>query len=253
MALTGALALALMVVILGGAVGSFLALVADRLPLGEDIIRKPSHCRSCETPVAWRDKLPLLSYLMLGGQCRACNAPIPKRLYYAEAAGVALATLAVFVAASPLQMLLGALLLWCLMGLILCDVADFRLPDFMTLALFLIGMALAIEDPNRDVLGALIGAAAGAGSFLVIRMGYYALRGREGLGMGDVKLMGGIGAVVGLVALPVTALLAALGALMITALIGWFGTAQIKSTTAIPFGAYLSGATGIVWLAMALI
>jgi leader peptidase (prepilin peptidase)/N-methyltransferase len=245
--------LAFVVIIFGGAVGSFLALVADRLPLDEDIIRRPSQCRTCQAPVAWRDKLPILSYLLLGGQCRSCNGEIPKRLYYTEAAGVALASLAVVVAASPLHMLLGALLLWCLMGLVLCDFADFRLPDFLTLALFLIGMALAIEDPDRNVQGALIGAAVGAGSFWVIRVGYKAFRGREGLGMGDVKLMAGIGAAVGVTALPVTALIAALGALLITALKGWRGSAEVKSTTAIPFGAYLSIAAGIVWLTMALI
>ncbi len=251
--MTEAQIFAIAVILSGGAVGSFLALTAERLPVQEDILKKPSQCRSCQAPLAWRDKLPLLSYLMLGGRCRRCNAAIPKRLFYSEAAGAVLAALAVFVAASPSHMLLGALLLWCLMGLVLCDFADFRLPDFLTLALFLIGMALAIEDPNRTVQEALIGAGAGAGSFLLIRIGYKALRGHDGLGMGDVKLMAGIGAAVGVWALPVTALIAALGALMTTAVLSWRGTAQMKSTTAIPFGAYLSGAAGIVWLALALI
>ncbi len=245
--------LAFMVILSGGAAGSFLALVADRLPHGEDIIRKPSQCRLCQAPVAWRDKLPVLSYLWLGGRCRSCHGDIPKRLFYAEAAGMVLASLAVLVAASPLQMLLGALLLWCLLGLVLCDFADFRLPDFLTLALFLIALALAIENPDSNLQDALIGAAAGAGSFLIIKLGYKALRGRDGIGMGDVKLMAGIGAAVGIFALPVTALIAALGAVFVTAMQGWSGTARIKSTTAIPFGAYLSMAAGFVWLTMALI
>ncbi len=243
----------LAMMIMGAAVGSFLALVADRLPLDEDIIRKPSQCRNCQAPIIWRDKLPMLSYLMLGGRCRSCKATIPKRLFYIETAGAVLAILAVSVAASPLHMLLGALFLWCLMGLILCDLADFRLPDFLTLALFLIGLALAIEDPNRTLQDALIGAAAGAGSFLLIRIGYKALRGREGLGLGDVKLMAGIGAAIGLTALPITALIAALGAMLITAAMSLLGTERMKPTTAIPFGAYLSGAAGLVWLAMTVI
>lgn len=236
------LPLAFFLCLAGAAAGSFLAAWADRLPRDESILARPSSCRDCGTRIGWRDMVPVLSWLGLGGRCRHCGGAIPRRLFYSEVAGVALAAAAIWVAQSPAQMALGALYLWLLMGLALCDLAAFRLPDALNGALFATGLALAAESGTLDL--GLIGAGAGAGAFGAIRLGYGMLRRREGLGLGDVKLMAGIGAGLGWQALPLVALLAALTATAGALLRG----GVLARDTEIPFGAHLAAAAGALWL-----
>jgi len=239
--------LAFFLILSGAAVGSFLAAWADRLPHGESIVGAPSRCRACGMQIAWRDLVPVVSWLARSGRCRGCGAAIPRRLFYAEIIGMGLAILAIWVAATPADMVLGVLWLWCLFGLVLCDLSDFRLPDALTGLLILTGAAMAWSDPARGLPDALIGAGAGAGAFLILRLAYHLVRGREGLGLGDVKLMAGIGAGLGWAALPSVALVAALGALAVTGAF-WYRGARASGATEIPFGAYLATATALVWL-----
>jgi len=239
--------LAFFLILSGAAVGSFLAAWADRLARGESIVSPPSRCRGCEARIGWRDLVPVVSWLRLDGLCRACGAAIPKRLFYAEITGALLAILAVWITQTPVAMILGAVWLWCLMGLVLCDLAAFRLPDALTGLLVLTGGAMAWADPARGLPDSLIGAGIGAGAFLAIRLAYQLVRRREGLGLGDVKLMAGLGAGLGWAALPVVALIAALGALAVTGLRALQGT-RAGGGTEIPFGAYLAGAAALVWL-----
>jgi len=237
------LPLVLFLLFFGAAAGSFLALCAERLPHGEGVILRSSHCRSCGARIGWRDLVPVISWMRLGGRCRDCGAPIPRWLFHAELGGVALAATAVLVSPTPGIMTLGALWLWLLMGLALCDLVAMRLPDPFTGALFVTGLALGVLGPGAGP--ALIGAGVGAGCFLAIRLGYEGLRGREGLGMGDVKLMAGIGAALGWAALPLVALIAALGALATTLLLS---RGSVAHDAEIPFGAYLCGAAALVWI-----
>lgn len=244
----GTVPLAFFLILSGAAVGSFLAAWADRLPRGESIVGPRSCCRSCGGQIGWRDLVPVLSWLWLGGRCRGCGAAIPKRLFYAEVAGMALAILAVWVAQSPAHMVLGAVWLWVLMGLVLCDLAAFRLPDGLTGLLFLTGLGLAWEDPVRDLPGAVVGAIAGAGAFWTLRICYQTLRGREGLGLGDVKLMAGIGAGLGAMALPVVTLVAAMLAIGVAGIMALRRRTRPEGDLAIAFGAYLAAAAALVWI-----
>lgn len=239
--------LAILLILCGGAVGSFAAVLADRLPQDQDVLRVPSACRTCATPLPWRDKLPLLSFLIQGGKCRHCGAPIPRRLFYSEVLGMALAIVAILVAQGPLHMVLGAAYLWCLMALAICDLSVYRLPDALTGLLFAIGLSLAWEDPARALLFGFADGLAAAGIFWLIRIGYHRLRGREGLGLGDVKLMAGIGAALGLQAVPVVALVAALSAMALTLVLHITARKGLSATLALPFGAYLCGAAALVW------
>lgn len=238
------LPLALFLLVTGAAMGSFLALWAERLPHDEGVVRRGSHCRDCGARIGWRDLVPVLSWLWLGGRCRACGAQVPRWLFYAELGGVALASAAILMATSPATMALGALWLWLLMGLALCDLTALRLPDPLNAALLATGLALGALGPELGA--ALIGAGVGAGVFLAIRLCYAALRGREGLGLGDVKLMAGIGAGLGWQALPLVALLAALAALGMTLVLR---RGPVARDAEIPFGAYLCGAAALVWIA----
>lgn len=244
----GTVPLAFFLILCGAALGSFLAAWADRLPRGESIVGPPSHCRSCGLRIGARDMVPVLSWLWLGGKCRACGGAIPKRLFYTEVGGMTLAVLAISVAQSPLHMGLGALWLWLLMGLVLCDASALRLPDALTGVLFLTGLGLAWEDPARDLYGAVVGACVGAGAFWALRMGYRALRGREGLGLGDVKLMAGIGAGLGVMALPIVTLVAAVLAIAVAGIMALRRGVRPEGDLALAFGAYLAVAAGLVWI-----
>lgn len=239
--------IAFFLLILGAAIGSFLAAWGDRMARGRSILWGRSRCDLCAAPIRLRDMVPILSWLWLGARCRDCGETLPRRLFLAEVGGVMLAAIAVWLAQSPLHMILGALWLWLLLGLLLCDLSAFRLPDALTGLLFGSGLALAWEDPARDIGDAFIGAGLGAGAFWALRVGYSAFRGREGLGLGDVKLIAGIGAGLGAVALPVVSLVAAVLALL------WTGAKALRDrerpnrNLQIPFGAYLAAAAALVW------
>lgn len=242
---------ALFLILLGPAMGSFLALLADRLPRGEDVIRRPSACRACGARLGLRDLLPLVGFVLAGGRCRSCGAVIPPWLLYSEILATGAGLLAVLAGGPAPDMALNALFLWLLLGLGLTDLLWFRLPDLMTGALCLVAGTMALRPGAMGGEMALLGAALGVGSFLALRLGYRALRGREGLGLGDVKLMAGLGAFAGAFDLALLVLLAALLGLA-GGLVGHLRRpgASLRRR-AIPFGSALCAAGALLWLARA--
>lgn len=241
--MTGDWPVALLILALGPAAGSFLGVVVDRWPERRSLWTA-STCEACRTRLGWRDLLPILSGLR--GRCRHCGAPIPPHLLRLELASLGAACLAVALGDGAAGMLAHAFFLWALVGLFYADLLHFRLPDPLNAALFAAGLWLAALTPGRWLGEALVSAVVGAGAFWAIRWLYRAWRGREGLGQGDVKLMAGIGAGLGWTALPaVTLIAAALGVLAA------FGEARGRlpaATARIPFGSCLCGAAALVLL-----
>ncbi len=234
---------ALFLLLLAPCIGSFLGVLVDRLPRGEDVTRAPSACRACGTRLGWRDLVPLVSFALLRGRCRQCGAAIPAWHLYLEIAATGAGVIAVLLGQGPAAMLLIAGVLWLLLALAVADLIWLRLPDVLTAAL--LGLALLwVWQSGGDVVQALLGAALGAGSFWAIRVVYRALRGREGLGLGDVKLMAGLGALVGPLGLPQMVLLAALLALAAAAL----QAGPLRATRPLPFGAALCASAALWWL-----
>ena len=211
--------------LLSPAVGSFLAVLADRLARGESVIWPGSHCRSCATRLAVRDLLPLLSFALTRGRCRHCGAAIPPWHLYMELAALGLALMALALGGSGVEIALTVLILWLLLALAVWDLLWFRLPNALTAALALMALAWAIggqaaliPPPPHPLLPhtlgeALLGGGLGAALFWVLRIAYRRLRQRAGPGLGDVKLMAGLGALTGVWLLPHLMLLAALLAL----------------------------------------
>ncbi len=236
----------LLAALLGLAVGSLIATLALRWPRGETLAGR-SRCDSCGAKLAARDLVPLLSFALLRGRCRACGARIDWRQPAIEAAAALLAMMAWAAAPGPAGVA-GALFGWMLLAMAVLDAEHFWLPDRLTLPFLALGLALGLGDlPER-----LLGAGLGVGLMLLLRAGFQQLFHREGLGLGDVKLMGGLGAWLSWSSLPPLWLLASLvglGAAMFRVVHARrTGGPVAAAPEPIPFGACLAVAAFPLWL-----
>jgi leader peptidase (prepilin peptidase)/N-methyltransferase len=188
-------AAAILVTIFGVAVGSFLNVCIHRLPIRESLAFPASHCPNCSAPIKPYDNIPLLSYLVLRGRCRACGASISVQYPIVE-----FATGAVFLAAFLLfdsPILYQRLLFACAMiVLFVIDLEHRILPDVITLPGIALGFLFSFFMPPgwRE---SLIGLIVGGGSLWLMGEAYFRLRGEEGMGFGDVKMLAMIGAFLG--------------------------------------------------------
>ncbi len=254
--------MAIFLVLIGPAIGSFLAVLVDRLPRGEDVVRARSRCRSCAAHLSARDLIPLVSYVFNRARCRHCGAQIPRWIWIMEVAALAstVTVIALWVPHSSLLfgyeifvIGLDSTLFWVLLTLIATDLRWMRLPDVLTASLLVLALSRsALLWPSAAFFlapgpqNAMIGAVLGAGSFALVRLLYHALRGREGLGLGDVKLMAGLGALVGADQIAILVLLAALLTLAAAGLTR-LRSEPLSATTAFPFGAALASAALVLW------
>jgi leader peptidase (prepilin peptidase)/N-methyltransferase len=233
-------------VALGAVLGSFANVVIYRLPRDRSLVWPRSRCPHCATAIAFYDNIPIVSYLVLRGRCRQCHAPIALRYPLVELLGAGLTLAAVRAAATPLMALSHTVFLLALLVVLFIDF-DFQvIPDAITLPGTLLGLLIALWSP-LPVRDALIGVAAGGGGLLLLAEGYRRAAHREGLGMGDVKLMGMVGAFVGWQGVLVTLILGSLAG----SLIGGVLIASRRGTrhTALPFGSFLAPAG---WVALLL-
>lgn len=227
--------------LLGLVAGSFLSTLVVRWPKGESLAGR-SRCDGCGRQLGVWELIPLFSALMLRGRCKSCGARIDGRHLALELAAATTGLLAML--ASPGMMgLSGALLGWGLLALLALDADHQWLPDRITLPLLALGLLLGAGD----ITDRLLGAAIGGGALLLLALAYRALRGREGMGLGDVKLMAALGAWLGPLLLgPLLLLASAMGLLMALGL-----KARGKALPAggrLPFGACLAAAAFPLWL-----
>jgi leader peptidase (prepilin peptidase)/N-methyltransferase len=179
--------------LLGLIIGSFLNVVIWRVPRGESVVRPPSHCPKCENPIAPRDNIPVVSWLLLRGRCRQCGNPISVRYPLVEVLTAALfAVVAAYfgpVAQLPAYLYLAAVGV----ALALIDLDLQRLPDALTLpsyavGLVLLGAASVVHHDGWSIARAAIGMTALFGFYFTV-----AVIAPRGMGFGDVKLSGVIG------------------------------------------------------------
>ncbi len=239
-----------MAALLGGLAGlifgSFIAALTLRWPAGRSIAAGRSNCDSCGQTLGARDLVPVLSFLALRGRCRHCGAAIAPRHLWVElvAGGIGALALALHPDVSGIA---GAVFGWGLLALAILDVDHFWLPDRITVPLGLAGLAAGFWfDPL--LLDRAIGAAAGFASLAAIAFAYKAMTGRTGLGGGDPKLLGAIGAWLGWTALPMVLLLAASLGLALAGLDRLRGR-PVTGQTRVPLGALLAGAAWPLWVA----
>ncbi len=224
--------------VIGLIVGSFLNVVIHRLPREQSLWKPGSRCPSCEQPVLARDNIPVISYLVLRGQCRHCKNTISWRYPLVE-----VLTALAFVAAGhhfgfSRASWVAAVFLAALLALAAIDLQHMILPDVITLPGVAVGLLSQLWVPNGSFSQALIGALGGAGALILLINLWYWLREEESMGLGDVNMMAFIGAFLGwrnaMVAMALaTASGAAVGLMLMTR-----GRAGWKSK--IPFGVFLA-------------
>lgn len=233
--------------LLGLIVGSFLATLVIRWPRGRSVVGGRSACDGCGRTLRASELVPLASALASRGRCRTCAAPIDPRHWQIEA-GCALIGAASGLAVPGPVGAAGAVFGWLLLTLAALDVAEYWLPDALTGTLAAAGLGSAFVAPP-ELSERLIGGVAGFGALWLIAAGYRRLRGREGLGGGDPKMLGAIGLWLGWRMLPFVLLLASLVGL--AAVFGAMVRGRSVSATArAPFGALMAVAAYPLWLVM---
>jgi leader peptidase (prepilin peptidase)/N-methyltransferase len=254
----------------GAAVGSFLNVVIARLPAGESVVHPRSRCPSCRTPIAWYDNLPVLSWLLLRGRCRSCRTRISFRYPLVEILGGAAALVAVSRHGLSLAALAEFAFAASLLALSFIDLDTWLLPHVITVPLLLAGLGLSAVALTAapSFLSSAGGAGAGWLSFAAVSvLGEKVLK-KEALGFGDVWLLGGIGAWLGLGALLPVVLLASIQGSVVGLALLFLGRGQpgpvespaptpaddadadwVPPRNAVPFGPFLAaGALEWLWL-----
>lgn len=227
-------------------IGSFLGVVVARARTPRSILFGRSACPACGRRLGPGDLVPLVSWLALRGRCRQCGAGISAFYPAMELAalGVALWSAAL---ASGWWVWISCLLGWTLLSLAVIDWRYFLLPDFLTLPLLAAGLLVAAALEPLALPARAIGAAAGLLFVVLVRQAYWMLRRREGIGLGDAKLLAAAGAWISWEGLPSALLVATFAALAI-ALLRYVRRGSISATDRVPFGAFLCLGTWIVWL-----
>jgi len=260
------LALALFAVLLVGlCVGSFLNVVIHRLPkmLERDwqaqcaelrkepvpdaprynLVVPRSACPACGHMITALENVPVVSWLALGGKCSACKARISARYPVVEILGGLLAVAAIAAFGLTLKGAAACVLLWTLLALTMIDADTQLLPDDLTLPLMWAGLVVNLSGVFTPLASAVIGAVAGYLSLWSVYWLFKLIRGKEGMGYGDFKLLAALGAWLGWAMLPLIVLLSSVvGAVIGIALIVFKGR---DHDIPIPFGPYLAVAGAI--------
>lgn len=233
----------LLAFIVGACVGSFLNVCITRIPERESVVVPGSHCRSCGTPVALSDNIPLISFLWLRGRCRACGAPIPVRYLIVELLTAALAVILLLRWGASWPLVVHSVFVGGLVVVSFVDLEAGIVPDRISLSGIALGIALSLSNRlfgRADLpapLDSLLGVLLGGGLLLAVAWVYERVTGREGLGMGDVKLLAMIGAFLGWASVPVTLFVGALAGSAWG--IGLMLVKGVDSKHALPFAPFL--------------
>lgn len=228
-------------------IGSFLAAVAYRLPLGIGIVTPRSSCPHCQSPLGVRELIPVFSWLLQKGRCRHCHAAIDGHYIVVETCAAVVAVWSIFVFESG-AILLSCVFGWTLLTLAAIDARHHILPDIITLPLMIVGLAIAWSDSYAVGIHHTTGAAAGYIAFAMVTEIYRRTRNREGLGLGDAKLLAAAGAWLGWQVLPGIVFLAAVCGVIVTIAAQKIRGAKVDRFSVLAFGPYLALAIWLHWI-----
>ncbi|KAF0123202.1 MAG: leader peptidase (prepilin peptidase) / N-methyltransferase [bacterium] len=184
--------------IFGTIVGSFLNVCIFRLPKKQSIVSPFSYCPNCHKPIKFYHNIPILSFLFLGGKCSNCREPISYRYPVVELLA-GLLSLALFLKFGlSLSYFVYLTFSASLLVITFIDIDHQIIPDVITLPGIILGFTVSLFLPGMTFMDSIIGIAAGGGGLFLVAMGYHLLTKREGMGVGDIKLISMIGAFLGI-------------------------------------------------------
>jgi len=219
--------------VFGAVVGSFLNVVVRRLPRGESLVHPRSRCPSCGTQIAGYDNIPILSWLVLRGRCRHCQAPISPRYPAVELLTAVTFAAVVLVGGLDDDLVLELPFVAALIALAGIDYDHKLLPNRIVYPLAVWGLVATVLVDRDDLVEHLV---AGAGAFLFLFLAVLAYP--RGMGMGDVKLAGAMGLYLGVSVIPALLIAFLSGSIVGIVILAREGAAARKK--AVPFGIFLA-------------
>ena len=227
----------LTITLLGLCIGSFLNVCAYRLPLGQSVVHPRSRCTSCGRMLSWFDNLPVVSWAALRGRCRTCGKPVSWMYPAVEIVTALVFAITYLTYGLTLLSVVRVLFACALIVLFVTDLQHKILPNVITLPGIVIGFACSVFLPPGWV-SSVIGILVGGGVLFAIAEAYYRVRGQEGLGMGDVKLLAMIGAFLGWKLVLLTLVFASFTGSLAGGMLIASGKGSMKY--ALPFGTFLA-------------
>jgi leader peptidase (prepilin peptidase)/N-methyltransferase len=218
----------------GAVIGSFLNVVAYRLPRSKSLVTPGSQCPGCDTPIKLYDNVPVLGWLLLRGRCRTCRTAISPRYPAVEALTAALAVAVILVEHSTVDKVLGLVLVGILVPIALIDLDHQIIPNKITAPAAILAVAIGLALKPSGVPEQLI-AGAGAAAFLLVFVFAYP----RGMGMGDVKLAGVLGLFLGREVGVAIFVAVVAGTLVGAAVMARLGVERGRKTR-VPFGPFLA-------------
>lgn len=228
-------------------IGSFLGTLVLRLPAGAPVLVARSRCPACGHVLSFREMLPLAAWVLQRGRCRHCAAPIGIFYPAMETAALGVAVWAATETAG-VALIASCVLGWGLLALAVTDRRCFLLPDALTMPLLGLGLASTAWFDGAALGAHGLAALLGWLGFILLARLYRSLRGRDGLGLGDAKLLAGGAAWVGPAGVPGAVLVASLLGLCEVAFARLRRGAPLPGTMRIAFGTWLAVGLWLVWL-----
>ncbi len=224
--------------IFGMLVGSFLNVCICRMPKDESIVFPPSHCPQCSYQIPWYDNIPVVSYLLLRGKCRGCDARISLQYPLVELLNGTLSLL-LFLRFGTTPAF-AVLFLFCsaLVVITFIDIEHQIIPDEISLSGILVGFFFSFFLKGHSWINSLLGILLGGGSLLLVAYVYQRLTGKDGMGGGDIKLLAMMGAFLGWKAVPFIIFASSLVGSIVGVSIMLLQKKDAR--LAIPFGPYLA-------------
>jgi leader peptidase (prepilin peptidase)/N-methyltransferase len=230
-----------LIILAGAVLGSFANVCIYRLPIQKSIVGGRSFCPKCKKKIVWYDNIPIISFLSLNRKCRKCKKIIPIQYFLVEILNIVLFSIIYFIFGISLTSLLLMILAFAFIIVFFIDLKHYIIPNFLTFPLMILGFVKSF-DPNLNslfpnYLNSLIGGIFGYGIIWSIIFFYKQIRNKEGMGLGDAKLLAAIGFWFGWISIPFVIFSSSIVALILV--IPSLLNKSRKFSSQIPFGPFI--------------